>query len=364
MSVSELAVKLCQFESTHERMEIMQECLNFCISFFDGLPVFINRFEHEGVPCVVIQTHETKEVDVLFLGHIDTVPGKPELFVGRVEEGKLYGRGTLDMKAFVATSMVAFKELVEEKTNRNLALAIVCDEELGGAHGARYLVEEIGYHAGTVLVPDDGESIDRLVVASKHIFQLVFTAHGKEAHAARPWRGDNAIQKLMRVFDRLEKSVGRHEKEPETTWVNTINLGLIQGGTASNEVPEGAEMTVDIRVTPDTTTREQVLNWVESALEQGVEFKVKLEGHPILLDKNDPVVQTYAQAMESVTQRPIIEAKQGGATDGRYFAAKGMRVIVHQGTGALCQSDEEHVELASLQQLVEIQKKFIGTLAN
>lgn len=359
MTIEQLAQKLAQFESTHEKPEIIRECLNFCIGYLSDLSLVVKHYEKDGVPSVVIQTKDTLNVDVLFLGHVDTVPGKAELFEGRIDDEKLYGRGTLDMKAFVATSLVAFRELVESGYAGNLALAIVSDEELGGNFGAKYLVEEVGYKADTVLVPDDGEGIERLVQFSKHIMRLDFTATGKESHAARPWNGDNAIIKLFKTYQKLEKQVGRYETTPENMWVNTVSLGEIGGGVASNEVPEHATMTVDLRFTPDTTTKGEVLGWIENSLEPGVTYEIGMEGYPTSLDKDDEKVKGYVKSIEKILQNPVVYARHGGGTDGRYFAAKGMRTIVHQGTGADCQSDNEHVEIASLRQLVDIQKDFI-----
>lgn len=359
MTTSEIAIALTRIETTQEKPDEIKRCLDFCVDYFAGLPIFVRRYEKDGIPSVVIQNHDSLHADVLLLGHIDTIPGKPELFEGNVIDGKLYGRGTLDMKAFVATSMVVMRELLEAGYKGSIALAIVSDEELGGKYGAKYLVEEIGYRADTVLAPDDGEGINRLVQASKHILQLEFTSHGKESHAARPWNGDNAILKLFRTYQKLEERVGSHPKPPEDMWVNTVSLGKMSGGIASNEVPELASMTVDLRFTPDTTDRATVIQWIEQSLEPGVTYAITMEGYPTVVDPTDPVVQNYIDAVEGVTGKPIVLARHGGGTDGRYFAAAGMRVIVHQGTGGDCQSDTEHVELKSLDQLVEIQKRFI-----
>lgn len=359
VNAQDIAQKLTRFETTHEQPDQIQACLQYCVDLFAGLPVVVHWYKIGGIPSVVIQTHDTREVDILLLGHVDTIPGKPELFAGRITDGKLYGRGTLDMKAFVATSIVVLRQLIRDGFKGNVALALVADEELGGKFGARHLVEDIGYRADTVLVPDDGEGIERLVQASKHLLHLNFTAQGKESHAARPWNGENAILKLLHTYERLEQSVGPQLTPPADMWVNTVSLGTISGGIASNEVPGLAVMSVDLRFTPDTTSRAEVMDWIEASLEPGVKYKIAMEGHPTIIDPTDPVIKRYIGIIESVIGAPVVLARHGGGTDGRYFAAKGMRVIVHQGTGGDCQSDNEHVVLSSLDQLVSIQTKFI-----
>lgn len=361
MNTQELAQKLVRFHSTHTDDAEMQACLQFCKDFFKDTLAIIQEYEHEGMPCVVVSNTPERSVDVLMLGHIDTVDGPQELFEGAIHDGKLYGRGTLDMKAFVATSMIVARNVITDPAFKGtIALAIVTDEELGGIHGARYLVEELGYKADTVLVPDDGEDIHTIIAETKHIMGLSFEAVGKEAHGNRPWDGVNAIDLLMNTFKDLTQHFPSYglTAEPASRWVNTINLGTIEGGTATNEVPGHARMAVDIRFV-DTTTREEVISWIEKSLRSGVTYAIMLEGYPTKLRKDDPVVARYAKLIEKNTGKPASFIQTGGGTDARYFAYAGMRCIVHQGTGHFAQSDNEYVELADLETLISIQETFI-----
>ncbi len=358
MDIKTLAQRLVQFESTHEKAAEIDRCLDFCIEQFSGLPVSIERYRFDGHPMVVISNHPGKLFDVLILGHVDTVPGRPELFAGRIQNGKLYGRGTLDMKVFVATSIALLRELVTEQFPGSVSLAIVSDEELGGTFGAKQLVEKLGYQAKVVLVPDDGESIQKINNATKHILQLRFKATGKESHAARPWNGINALDLLIKTYQNLRVRFPDFNTVPENDWVSTMNLGLLSGGTATNEVAGTAEMMIDIRfVAP--LTREQVLDDINRSLTPNTTYEIVMEGYPTNLDPAHPYFQSYAKAIAAVTGSPAEERRSGGGTDGRYFAARGMPTIVHQGTGGFCQTDEEHVVLQTLPQLVAIQKRFI-----
>lgn len=361
-TVTKLAQELTRFQSTHTQPEEMSACLEHCISFFEGLAVHIARHEHEGIRSVVIGNTDTKHFDVLLLGHIDTVDGAARMFEGRIEDGKLYGRGTLDMKAFVATSLVVVRDLISEDFSGTIGVAIVTDEELGGIHGARHLVEDCGYTADTVLVPDDGEDLNTIISGTKHILHTRFTAKGKESHACRPWDGENAITALFRTYNNVEKSIHSLEpsraNNPDSMWVHTVNLGTIEGGVATNEVPEHARMNIDIRFVPPVT-RGEIEHILKSACEEGVSFEILLEGPPTTTDENDPVVQAYTQAIKDVTGGPVSSRGSGGGTDARYFAYNNMRTIVHQGNGGDAQGEHEHVEVESLEKLVEIQKKFI-----
>ena len=358
MDLPTLAQRLVQFESTHEKPDEISRCLDFCAEQFAGLPVLIERYQFEGHPMIVISNVPGREFDVLLLGHVDTVPGKPELFEGNIRDGKLIGRGTLDMKAFVATSITLLQELIRENFSGSVALAIVSDEEIGGTFGAKQLVEELGYRAKVVLVPDDGENIQKINNATKHILQLRFKATGKESHAARPWNGINALDLLIKTYESLRLRFPAFDTVPENDWVSTMNLGQLSGGTATNEVAGTAEMMIDIRfVAP--LTREQVLDDITRALAPNTVYEIIMEGYPTNLDPAHPYFRSYAKAITTVTESPAEERRSGGGTDGRYFAARGIPTIVHQGTGGFCQTDEEHVVLETLPQLVAIQKRFI-----
>lgn len=358
--VQELAIKLAQFESTHENHKGLSDCLTFCQDYFKDNDLYIERINNQGVKCLLLQNKKTLTPDVLLLGHIDTVPGKPELFEGKVIDGWLYGRGTLDMKAFVATSMVVFKEAIKN-TNKLISLLIVTDEELGGEFGAMYMTEQYGLAPKIVLVPDDGEEISSLVKENKEITQLKFTATGVESHACRPWDGKNAIEMLYKTFNNLAAHFNECRTVKSFTWVDTINLGIISGGSATNEVPGDATMNVDIRLTHNSSLRplDKIL---DVACEDGVTYEVINSCSAVFLDESNEVVKNYCESITKVTGKQPNYIQSGGATDGVRFAKKGSLVITHQGTGKDCQSDKERVLLESLDQLVEIQLNFIANL--
>lgn len=357
MNVIELAQKLAQFESTHEKPENMQACLDFCINFFSGTSAVVTKYEQSGVPSVVISNHSDLSPDVMLLGHIDTVPGTKEQFAGTITDGKLYGRGTLDMKAFVATSMMVMKNVLKSDTNQKVSLTIVTDEELGGVHGARYLVEEVGYRPQVVLVPDDGEDLDVIVSETKHIFQIQFTAEGTEAHANQPWKGENAILKLLSTYQNIETALNVPKQTPSDSFVDTCNLGMISGGVASNEVPGHAEMTVDVRLV--SMNKAQLCELIEQNLDSGVTYKITLEGFPTKLNTETPIVKKYIETIEKVIGKSVRFKRAGGATDARYFSAVGTIPIVHQSHGRNAQALDEYVAVNELETLVDIQTKFI-----
>ncbi len=352
----EVVKKLVGFETTHSNEKEMAECLAFCADFFKEYRVIIRRYENKGVKSIVISTKDTLTPDVMFIGHIDMMPGS-ERQTPRIEKGRLYARGSFDMKAFVGTYLVAMKKVLDAGYKGNIAAAIVTDEELGGRFGTNYLVNTIGYRPKVVLDPDDGEALDCLISDTKHVFHLVFKARGVGSHAGTPWRGVNAVELLFKTFENLKVQFPAALNVPEHDWVNSINLGLISGGTATNEVPATATMSVDVRLVD--TTRAQLQKWVEKSLVSGVTYEIDIEGYPTNINKDDPIIKKYIEATEKVIGKKVRFVKSTGASDGRYFAEKGILVITHQGGGGNCQTDDEYILIEDLDKLVSIYVQFI-----
>ena len=366
MEIEKIVSDLVSFKSSHNNPREIEKCLDYCENFFeteiDSRKVFVEKYSVEGVKSIVLSNKEGKDFDVILLGHIDTVDGDDELFNAKIKDGKIYGRGTMDMKAFVATSLVTFQKVVNEQVDVKIALMIVSDEELGGIYGANYLVNEANYRAQVVLVPDDGEGINQIVSHSKNILSLKFSAKGTEAHGCVPWEGENSIEKNIETYQNLKKLF------PETTdlkgeqWIDTINLGKISGGTASNEVPGFSEMEINIRWT-EQTSKEQMLKKIESCLVPGVSYEVLMDAEGSFIDFENNYVKTYIDTIEEYTGEKVKFLKSGGGTDGRYFHYKNMPVILHQGSGGAPQGENEFVNIKSLYELVDIQFNFIKKIS-
>lgn len=363
MNLIELTKKIISFQSHHENGEQLKACLDFCSEFFNDKGLIQKRYSSNGVESLVISTHDTIEPNVLLLGHIDVIPAPAEYFNPKVEDDRLYGIGSLDMKAFVATSMMLMKETSNINPNLKIALAIVTDEESGGHNGTQYLAETIGYKPDVVLVPDDGEDINNLVVETKHILQIRLTSKGKASHACQPWYGSNAIDGLLDTYAKFKKMLPENINiQPEQgEWVSTVNAGVIKGGIAVNEVPDDASMDMDIRLV-SPMAKQDIVNILEQISSKNISYEITSEGYPTNLDINNPIIKTYYDSITAVIGSKVNLFKSGGGTDGRYFSALGIPVIVHQGSGGNCQSYDEYISISSQKQLLEIQKNFLKNL--
>ena len=135
------------------------------------------------------QKTRPKKFKIILNAHLDVVSGREEQYKPYEKDGKLFGRGAIDMKGAAAVEILVFKE-VAKRVSYPLALQLVTDEEIGGFCGTKYQIEK-GVRADFVIA---GEPTDFGVNnKAKGIIWLKIKTKGKSAHGAYPWRGKNAL---------------------------------------------------------------------------------------------------------------------------------------------------------------------------
>jgi len=194
-------------------------------------------------------------------GHMDTVPAgdinnwKYDPFEARIVDGKIFGRGTSDMKGGIASILAAVKNLSKENFKKKLLLTFVADEEVA-LKGSEYLIKnrkgifkDIKY--GVVAECNNLN----LTIAQKGIVHLKVKFKGKAAHGSRPESGDNAIYKAADFIQEIRKLIEQLKKRRNVILGSgTINIGTINGGTKINVVPDFCDVEVDRRTIPGETS--------------------------------------------------------------------------------------------------------------
>jgi acetylornithine deacetylase len=201
-------------------------------------------------------------------GHVDTVPVEGQAwssdpFTLRAAGGKLYGRGSTDMKGFVACCLAAVPALASRPLRRPLHLFITYDEETDMG-GARRLIRDLGESG---LKPDwciVGEpSLMQPILAHKGRLALRLTARGLPGHSSQPGRGVNAVHAIAEAIAYIAAEQRRFAKEgpfdegfdPLHT---TPHVGTVEGGTVLNMIPERAACVIEWRTIPADDANAQV----------------------------------------------------------------------------------------------------------
>ncbi|HEX8173521.1 MAG TPA: acetylornithine deacetylase [Pyrinomonadaceae bacterium] len=226
-------------------------------------------------------------VELALVGHTDTVPfdaAWTDALKLTERDGRLYGRGACDTKAYVAAALTVAEEI--ENLRRPLALIFTADEEVG-CLGAKQLEETGAIHARYAIV---GEPTSlRPMRAGKGYCLAEVKVSGREGHSAYPATGASAIFRAGRLVTRLEriaeklKEDGREAFEPPYT---TLNVGLIQGGTAKNIIAGECRFTLEWRPVPGQSA-ERVLELLSEAVEEEkrVDADFACEVRPLRLDE-------------------------------------------------------------------------------
>ena len=194
-----------------------------------------------------------KPVGLALVCHTDTVPYDAawrEAVNPRVQNGRLYGRGSCDVKGFLACVLAAIEQVDLKQLSSPLALVLTADEEIGCV-GAKYLARQKPFRARNTII---GEPTGLHPVRAGKGYALAdIVVRGREAHSAFPSKGRSAIYDAARIVTRLEgvarKLALRKNRDFDPPYT-TLNVGLIQGGTAKNIVPGECRITVEWRPVP------------------------------------------------------------------------------------------------------------------
>ncbi|MCD4652956.1 M20/M25/M40 family metallo-hydrolase [bacterium] len=176
------------------------------------------------------------------------------------KDGYVYGRGVLDNKGPLASSMLAAKILKQvigdENLSGELQISGMSDEEAadpdGIDYGVHYLMDEKLIDPTFAIIPDIGENMKKIDVAEKGRVVVTVTAKGVQAHGSTPHLGINAINKLANFLVLLENYTLKHVTDPILDHC-TVNVGEIHGGSAANSVPNECSVDIDIRIVPGQT---------------------------------------------------------------------------------------------------------------
>jgi acetylornithine deacetylase/succinyl-diaminopimelate desuccinylase-like protein len=201
---------------------------------------------------------------LLMPAHMDIVPAgegwDSDPFQVLEQDGKLYGRGTLDNKGPLASIILAAEVLkaldLDQKLRGQLMIAALSDEEAedpdGVDYGIGYLLEEKLIAPTHAVIPDIGENMKRIDVAEKGRSVLKISAKGRQAHGSTPERGVNAVYMMAGLVKEIEVLSLQHEPHP-VLGDPSLNLGEMHGGVAPNVVPGTCEIYLDIRTVPGMT---------------------------------------------------------------------------------------------------------------
>lgn len=286
---------------------------------------------------------------LVLLCHMDTVHplGGLERNPLRLDAGRLYGPGASDMKGSIVTVLNAIGALRDEGLlpERPLTVLMTSDEETGSFH-SRELIQQVATGAGLVMVMEAALPDGSLKTWRKSVARFTVRATGSASHAGGAHElGVNAIEEIAHQILALQAMT---DYEVGTT----VSVGVVEGGTRTNVVPEVCEVQVDARaMTLEEMERlarrieslEPVLPGAQIAIEGGFDRPP--------MERDAQMVATFARASEIAARYGLhlTESGTGGGSDGNYTAAIGTPTL--DGLGPLgdgAHSDREYLDVATM----------------
>lgn len=367
MDLLQVTQDLMRFRTESGNIAEINRCIAYIENMFSGTDARINIFrEVEKAPVIFISNSQTQDFDALVLGHIDVVPAEDNMFEPRMEDGKLFGRGSLDMKSFASVALNSMLYVLKNKLDIKFGVMLSTDEEVGGRGTEAFLDAYPKLKAKIVLDNDVGGDILKIINKCKQPVFIKLSAQGKEAHGSCPWNGIDANEKIIQVCANLRKFYPYYSvdgKIPQNKWVDTMHVGKIVGGNVTNIISDYAEAMLDIRLI-ETSPAKKLFENIEKSLVDGVDYKVVSQGTAVVMDENNEYIKAYKSLAEKSLGKKIEFEQQGGATDSRAFAERGSIVIMHSGSGDGMHASGEYVEFETVEKLAEIQVEFLRNFAN
>ncbi len=333
--------------------------------------------------------HFNSHIDVVEVGHDWTV----DPFEGVVRDGRVYGRGTCDMKGGLAASIVAAEAFLAVCPGFAGAVEIsgTADEESGGYGGVAYLAENGWFSPDRVqhvIIPEPLNK-DRICLGHRGVWWAEIETSGRIAHGSMPFLGDSAIRHMGAVLEEIERHLlplleGKSTAMPvvpEGARRSTLNINSIHGGESEPEagftgfpspcVADRCRIVIDRRFLIEEDLAEvkgEVRRMLEAIKRRRPKFSYEIrdmhEVVPTMADRDAPVVRTVAAAIERVLGRAPDFVVSPGTYDQKHIDRIGrLKNCIAYGPGILDLAHQPD-EWIGIDDMVDSAKVMAVTLAD
>jgi glutamate carboxypeptidase len=344
--------QLVEIESPSHDKEAVNRMADRLQGMFQECGAQVQRFSGESTGDMLLGAwnEASNAPGIGLLCHMDTVWPLGTLAERplRLADGKFYGPGAYDMKAGIVIALTALRGLQESGRFPRLPIRMLCsaDEEIG-SHASRVQIESLARQSSLVLVLEPALPGGVVKTARKGVGGYTIRVEGRAAHAgADHQKGRNAIEEMAHQILALQK-LTNYELG------TTVNVGVIQGGSASNVVPAECMVEVDYRVTQheEVERLEHAVRSLQPVLEgTKLHFSGGLNRPPMVRDERMVATFEKARRIAAGHGMALQEGSTGGASDANFTAslAPSLDGLGADGDGA--HAVHEHVIIASLPQ--------------
>jgi succinyl-diaminopimelate desuccinylase len=371
-SMKDLLKKLIQAETTAEKGELAAAEVIACEFSRSGINSRVDSWDQIRANITTHIESAGQRPGLLFACHLDVVgPGEAAwehpAFTAVESDGKIYGRGAVDMKGGTAAAVTAIRQIVDSgvKLQGGIVFAAVAGEETDSAGASRFvdnkdLMQELAPKGLTgVVIPEPTDF--EVITAHRGMLWLQISTKGKAAHSSVPQLGVNAIGSMRLVLNELESyeiKVGPHE----LLGTCSMSVNTIAGGKAMNVVPDKCCLGIDFRTLPQQNHDEIIVD-LQKILERlkagdenfDAEIYILRQVRPLETDVNSEFVKIFGSAV-GINETKAINY----TTDGPHFASLGAPIVIFgPGKPHLCHKPDEYIDISDLEKGVEYYKNII-----
>lgn len=316
-----------------------------------------------------IVAYDNKKPSIIFFSHMDTVPPKIrtlEPFKARKSGNKIYGLGSVDMKAGLSVCMSLAKKF---KSSKNIAYIFTVDEEYE-FKGALKLLEKYQFKPDIIINPEP-TSLE-ISNGCRGVTEFSFNVHGRSCHAGTKYLGINAIEKAITMFEMIQKDISKYDNEGGN---NSLNLAHLNGGILKNDrsisysgnvVPDYAFCVGEIRLSDKRISRKWIADKIKTnAKELGIkvsEIKFKFLMKPAYTPKSK------LEGFEKIAKQSGIKPIYKDINSAGYFEVQLLQeswgsdiLIFGPGPANQAHKENEYVDIDSVIKTNEIFEDYIKT---
>lgn len=320
------------------------------------------------------------EGGVVLSGHTDVVPvdGQPwtsDPFTLTRRDDRLFGRGTCDMKGFLALALAAAPDVVAARPERPVHLAFSYDEEVG-CLGAPDMIADMVRELPRPALVVVGEPTDMQAVSGhKGVSTHVVTVRGREAHSSLPDQGASAIMAAIPLLASLERLAARLRHETRSEGFHpphaTLTVGVIRGGTAGNILARECEFLFDLRTPPGLDPLAVLAPFLAECAAADAALKARASEAgvtvarrsltPALAPERDGAAEAFVRRLtgDNGPARMVSYAAEAGQFQGAGFST----VICGPGSIEQAHQADEYVELDQMRRGAAFMARLVESLA-